>query len=302
MEWSKGWPEQKRSDALRLRLPHQPVSAIRFMSSNHMLDGSSVPSARRLKQIVPLCTAWFCDKRKIEFGMVMLLSLVQPSSNTGTWDNAVAGPKRIASKMVSRTSTEVPLQVASVDVRSQARTHFATLPKVRVSNINTGQFVQVNLYDPDGRVEPGAAQELSNLLADTRSRGERFAMPISERLLQLVFRAAYHFGKPEVSVISGYRRQTRRREGYHAQGRAVDLRIPGVTPAALASYFRKIPRLGVGIYSHPKTQFVHIDVREVSFHWLDASPPRRRYREQALVTSGIKALDAAYRSADDLPE
>ena len=31
--------------------------------------------------------------------------------------------------------------------------------------------------------------------------------------------------------------------------------------------------MGVGVYTNPLTQYVHLDVRERSYHWIDASPP-----------------------------
>jgi len=59
----------------------------------------------------------------------------------------------------------------------------------------------------------------------------------------------------------------------------------------------------VGIYTHPRTSYVHLDDREHSFHWLDASPPGRTWREVSLG-GGVSLIqrDAAYLRADDWPE
>ena len=70
----------------------------------------------------------------------------------------------------------------------------------------------------------------------------------------------------------------------------------------LASYLRELPRTGVGVYTHPKTQYVHLDSREHSFHWLDASPPRRRWRENSIGARDLVVRDGAYTPALDLPE
>ena len=75
-----------------------------------------------------------------------------------------------------------------------------------------------------------------------------------------------------------------------------------MTAAALASYLRGLPRTGVGVYTHPKTQYVHLDVREHSFHWLDASPPRRRWREKSIGAADLEARDKRYEPSLDLPE
>ena len=42
------------------------------------------------------------------------------------------------------------------------------------------------------------------------------------------------------------------------------------------------PRAGVGIYTNPRTQFVHLDVRDQSYHWVDASPPGVKWHEAQL--------------------
>jgi hypothetical protein len=105
-----------------------------------------------------------------------------------------------------------------------------------------------------------------------------------------------------VEVVSAYRMPGRRREGPHGNGSAIDFRLQNVKAALLASYLRDIPRTGVGVYTHPKTQYVHLDSREQSFHWLDASPPRRRWRERSIGGKDLIARDAHYTPAVDLPE
>jgi hypothetical protein len=47
---------------------------------------------------------------------------------------------------------------------------------------------------------------------------------------------------------------------------------------------------------------VHLDDREHSFHWLDASPPGRTWRELSIGNASLAQRDAAYRRADDWPE
>lgn len=102
--------------------------------------------------------------------------------------------------------------------------------------------------------------------------------------------------------MSAYRKPGRRREGLHATGKAIDFKLPGVAPAALAAYLRTLARVGVGVYTHPKTSYVHLDDREHSFYWLDASPPGRSWRERSIADPSLAKRDAAYRRADDWPE
>ncbi|MEO6600069.1 MAG: DUF882 domain-containing protein [Polyangiaceae bacterium] len=179
---------------------------------------------------------------------------------------------------------------------------FAQLPTLRFSNQNTGAAAQVRLYDDRGQVDEQEAQKLDALLCDTRDPKNWATIALDRRTLQLSVRAAFHFHVNEIAVVSAYRQPGRRREGPHAEGRAIDFRLPGVAPRLLASYLRTLPRVGVGIYTHPKTGFVHLDDREHSFHWLDASPPGRHWRERSIGGRGLALRDASYSRADDWPE
>ena len=193
------------------------------------------------------------------------------------------------------------LSLASADPSSQVS--FAALPSLRFSNQSTGQSATVRLYDDAGHVDEGEASRLDALLADTRDPKNCATISLDRRTLQLAVRAALHFHVGEVQVVSAYRKPGRRREGPHASGRAIDFKLPGVQARLLASYLRTLPRVGVGVYTHPKTLFVHLDDRERSFHWLDASPPGRSWRERSLG-GGVDLIkrDAAYARRDDWPE
>lgn len=183
-----------------------------------------------------------------------------------------------------------------------AETPFTRLPALTIKNVNTRESLTLRLYDAAGRVDETAAQKLDRLLCDARDEDHVAMTTLDRRTLQLVFRAAYHFEAREVEVISAYRKPgRRRREGLHAEGRAIDFKLPGVKATDLAAYLRKQPRAGVGVYTHPRTQYVHVDVREQSFHWIDASPPRRRWREKSLGRIP-PSHDAAYTRESDWPE
>jgi len=207
--------------------------------------------------------------------------------------NARPGMKSAASKPPAARASKIP------DV---SQSSFAKLAQLQIRNANTRQMLAVRLYDPSGQIDERAARGLDALLSDTRDREHELTTTLDRRLLQLVFRAAYHFSTEQVDVVSAYRQAGRRREGLHAQGRAIDFKLSGVKPPLLAAYLRTIPRVGVGIYTHPKTQFVHLDVRDQSFHWLDASPPGRHWREQNIGSKALKALDAKYSRSNDWPE
>ncbi len=196
--------------------------------------------------------------------------------------------------------------VAPVATAAPVLPPFVSAPKwpaLRLTNVNSNEVREVALYDAAGRVDEARARELDALLCDARDPKHHESAPLDRRTLQLVYRAAYHFRATEVEVISAYRKPSRRREGLHARGQAIDFKLPGVTAAALASYLRTLSRVGVGVYTHPRTQYVHLDVREQSYHWLDASPPGRTWRERSIGNPRLIAqADASYHAERDFPE
>jgi uncharacterized protein YcbK (DUF882 family) len=195
------------------------------------------------------------------------------------------------------------LGLTPASAESRAEATFAGLPSLRFCNQSTRQSALVRLYDDLGRVDEAEAMRLDALLADTRDPKNCATITLDRRTLQLAVRAALHFHVAEVQVVSAYRKPGRRREGPHASGKAIDFKLPGIPARTLAAYLRTLPRVGVGVYTHPKTSFVHLDDRERSFHWLDASPPGRTWRERSLGGGvGLIKRDAAYARRDDWPE
>ena len=151
---------------------------------------------------------------------------------------------------------------------------FGALAPLHVHNVNTLKANVLRLYDEMGRIDEGAGRALDELLGDARDRSNIRTTTIDRRTLQPMFRAAYHFRVTRVELISGYREPGARREGQHGFGKAIDFRLPRVSASALAAYLRTQKLVGVGVYTNPLTQYVHLDVRERSYHWIDASPPR----------------------------
>jgi uncharacterized protein YcbK (DUF882 family) len=178
---------------------------------------------------------------------------------------------------------------------------FAQLPALHVENQTTHESRELKLYDGSGQLDESAATQLDELLCDARRPKQRDTTRLNRRTLQLLFKAAYHFDAYEVEVVSAYRKPGRRREGPHGNGDAIDFRLGGVKAWALAAYLRQLPRTGVGVYTHPKTQYVHLDSREHSFHWLDASPPGRHWREKSIGSPHLEKLDALFSPAADWP-
>lgn len=171
--------------------------------------------------------------------------------------------------------------------------HWAgVLEPIEVESATSHARAFVRLYAGDGSVDPKARDTFEQIATNA---GE--AHPLAARLEQLVMKAAYHFQKARVLVVSGWRPNA----GRHSSGDAVDFKLEGVRAAQLAAYLRLLPRAGVGVYTHPRTQFVHLDVREPSYHWIDASPPGVKWHEGHLRDPWASRRDASWRPEMDLP-
>ena len=139
---------------------------------------------------------------------------------------------------------------------------------------HTGERLKV-AYCCDGRYQPDALDQINHLLRDFRMDEVK---PIDPKLLDLLHELG---GTLETNqpyhVISGYRSPTtntmlRDRGGAHTGvaskslhmvGKAIDIRIPGVTLDHLRGAARSLKLGGVGYY--PSSNFVHVDTGRVRF-------------------------------------
>ncbi len=171
------------------------------------------------------------------------------------------------------------------------------LAPLTVECANTGARTELRLYENDGSLDASAIDSFSFIAADLNG-----PYPLTPRVVQLAVKAATHFHSKSLVVVSGYRKPQRKgATDHHSRGEALDFKLPGVDYRKLAAYLRTLPRVGVGVYTDPRTHYVHLDVRETSFHWLDASPPGVTWREARLPDANQAKRDASYSEESDLP-
>lgn len=196
----------------------------------------------------------------------------------------------VALVLLQTSAADTPLQAA---VRSARSVPWAdALPAVEVVSESTREHDDIRLYASNGEVDDDA-------LARFEAIASRDGLPhrLSARVVQLVFKAAYHFKSSRVVIVSAWRAEA----GRHTTGEAVDFKLEHVRASQLAAWCRSLARAGVGIYTNPRTQYVHLDVRDTSYHWLDASPPGVKWREKQLRDPGQVKRDAAWSPEQDLP-
>lgn len=138
---------------------------------------------------------------------------------------------------------------------------------------------------------------VSDAAAALRHRDSGETMAVHPRLVEILYRAVKFFRAPYVWVVSGFR--PTRATSRHAQGRAIDIILPGVPNARLAKFLRKQGFVGVGVY--PVSGFVHLDVRAQSYFWVDASAPGEAQRARPVERALARREDRLARRRGELP-
>jgi uncharacterized protein YcbK (DUF882 family) len=173
--------------------------------------------------------------------------------------------------------------------------------KLVLTAINTRERVELSALAASGGWAPRDLDRAAHLLREPGSGNEH---PIEPRVLDAAYRIQTHFGAQEIRVVSGYRTPgaiASSRSSNHGRGRAIDLVVPGVTDQDVAKFARDMGFMGVGVY--PTSGFVHVDVRDRSYFWVDTSGPGRRNRERGILAdvAGRADRDATARGERGLP-
>ncbi len=141
--------------------------------------------------------------------------------------------------------------------------------KLAFHNLHTAEKLSLTYFE-HGRYLPDAVQELNNLLRDHRS-GDVHAM--DPALFDLLYDLQASLGGNRTfQIISGYRSPSTNqmlsrnssgvaKKSFHMQGKAIDIRVPGVDSKIVQQASIALKRGGVGYYH--KSNFVHLDTGNV---------------------------------------
>lgn len=138
--------------------------------------------------------------------------------------------------------------------------------RLNLYNIHTGEKISAAYRDQEGRHNPMAIQELNRLLR-CHFTGQQHAIDLQTLDFLDLINTRLGSGN-EIHIISGYRSPEYNRRllslgrkvakhSLHLEGRALDIRIPGIPLASLHEAALSLRLGGVGYY--PNNDFVHID-------------------------------------------
>jgi uncharacterized protein YcbK (DUF882 family) len=137
--------------------------------------------------------------------------------------------------------------------------------RVGLYNLHTNEKLEIE-FCRGGVYVADSLSAIQVLLRDYRNGDQH---PIDPKLMDYLYDVARTLGvDPAFSVISGYRspqtnEQLRERSdgvarhSLHLEGRAIDVRLKGVSCLELATKAREMNRGGVGYYQ--RSDFVHLD-------------------------------------------
>ena len=189
--------------------------------------------------------------------------------------------------------TPVPDRTAPVDDGGRV--------KLALVALNTQERVELSALGTSGGFATRDLDRAAHLLREPSSGNEH---PIEPRVLDAIYRIQTHFNAQEIRVISGYRTPASiasSRGSQHGRGRAIDVIVPGTSDDDVAKFARDMGYMGVGVY--PASGFVHVDVRDRSYFWVDSSGPGGRNRERGILADVAARADreAAARGEKGLP-
>lgn len=166
--------------------------------------------------------------------------------------------------------------------------------RLRLDNLHTGESLDI-VYRVGDTYIPGALEKLDYFLRDHNTQDVISYDPKEFDVLHDVL-ARLRRPNDVIDIVCGYRtpetNEALRDESPHSgvaehsqhmQGRAIDIRVPGVSTARLRNAALSLHEGGVGYY--PVSQFVHVDVGPVR-EWSFGRTPRRVYRHRGRMRVG----------------
>ena len=231
--------------------------------------------------------------RRLLLGLSMLFAFVAPghAKEKPAQTKAVKkGGKAKAVKGRKVTRGKASESKAKVAEAPSSRRRI-TKGTMTLRNINTRDrldSLRVVEFSKKGKREvaklvPRGKKKLGWMLRDFRNGHVR--QP-PDRLLWQLYQVQQHFDAP-VEIVSGYRHWARK-TSRHFKGWAVDFRVDGVDPRTVWSFCKSFKDVGCGHY--PTSGFVHMDIRDKSYSWVDVSGPGEpaRYVDGKRPAGGAK--------------
>ena len=192
----------------------------------------------------------------------------------------IMGAGLIDKAMANPAAYPVPVnfKTSQINIDDELRADILGFPepeirKVSFYNTHTGESVKNVVYKEKGILIGDAFGEINKILRDFRT-GDMIDMDVSLIDLLDSLSRKLEVNNKEFNIISGYRSpktnaMLSERSGgvaktsLHMQGKAIDIRVPGVALTHLRNVAKEMKIGGVGYYA--ASNFVHVDTGRVRY-------------------------------------
>ena len=206
-----------------------------------------------------------------------------PPTNAPKTAARTPAPKRATTPQAIPASrgwhTPTPGKSASLDDAGR--------PKLVLQGLNIPDHVELVARSDKGGFSAEDLDRAAHVMREPSTGNEH---PADPRLLDFLYRVATHFHAQEIRVLSGYRTPRHGTTSNHGRGRAMDCIVPGTSDEEVAKFAREQGFVGVGVY--PVSGFLHLDVRERSYFWVDTSGPGKKSRIRGILGDLAAKSDA----------
>jgi LysM repeat protein len=180
---------------------------------------------------------------------------------------SVEDPLTVGQKIVIPGATEV------VPVRVKG---FTIQPITFVRSLD-GDTITVRLMTNSGKINPVSRKKLSRLARE--KGGKQRVKLLHPRLIHMIQRVAERWPGHTFEIVSGYRPGSKGSESKHAQARALDFKLIGISNKDVWEFCKQLPKSGCGYY--PNSVFIHMDARDESTTWIDPSGPGKKNKKKS---------------------
>jgi uncharacterized protein YcbK (DUF882 family) len=240
---------QKRRDPIRIIIATDPTRPVRTLTIPRFVPAALLVASALLVAIaVGLSFSTWTMSGKLTGLKNRVVAMMKLA------DDMATAPESVAQAGVLRPS----LSAVNVHKPSGAQARFT------IELATSGEQLEVVLDLASGDMDEASYRAVKHFMRCRRTGAES---PIDPRLIEMLYKISQRSGE-KIVLISGFRSPAfAAPASYHTRGMAADIRIPGMTTLMVRDLARSMGVRGVGYY--PRSQFVHVDLRDEPFFWTD---------------------------------
>ena len=240
---------QKRRDPIRIIIATDPKRPVRTLTIPRFVPAALLAASALLVAIaIGLSFSTWTLSGKLTGLKNRVVAMMKLA------DDLATAPESVAQSGVLRPDTSAVSVHKPSGIQARFTMELAT----------SGELLEVGFDLASGDMDEATYRAVKHFMRCRRTGAEA---PIDPRLIEMLYKISQRTGE-RIVLISGFRTPAYAAPAsYHIRGMAADIRIPGMTTLMVRDLARAMGVRGVGYY--PRSQFVHVDLREEPYFWTD---------------------------------